>query len=168
MTLQAGWEDRVDFGIELYQDIPIRSRPIGIPIDSPRVLTPIDLDAWEAERVESGVSTNTCKVCHIQPERPVAFHEFIPSESSSASRVESPNDNHGSLVSEEDSDLDSMPELEDEVDLDALEIPVWLIPHGVTVTFCGGRVMFGTEQGPPWQEVLSQMIEEQNQILEDN
>ena len=28
LTLQAGWEDRVDFGIELYQDIPIRSRPI--------------------------------------------------------------------------------------------------------------------------------------------
>ena len=25
LTLQAGWEDRVDFGIELYQDIPIRS-----------------------------------------------------------------------------------------------------------------------------------------------
>ena len=47
---------------------------------------------WEAEKAESGVSTDTCSVCHIQPERAVAFHEFIPSESSSASEVENPND----------------------------------------------------------------------------
>ena len=25
LTLQVGWEDKVDFGIELYQDIPTRS-----------------------------------------------------------------------------------------------------------------------------------------------
>ena len=36
------------------------------------------------------------------------------------------------------------------------------------VTFRGGRVIFEREQGPPWQEVLIQMIEEQNSILGDN
>ena len=36
------------------------------------------------------------------------------------------------------------------------------------VTFRAGRVFFETEQGPPWQEVLAQMIEEQDSILEDN
>ena len=30
------------------------------------------------------------------------------------------------------------------------------------------RVIFEREQGPPWQDVLTQMIEEQNSILEDN
>ena len=168
LTLQTGWEDRVDFGIDLYQDVPSRSRPIWIPIDSPRTLTPINLNAWEARETKSGVSTDTCRVCHIQHERPVTFHEFIPNESSSASDVENPNDTPGSLVCDEDSDLGSIPELEDEVDLDTLEIPVWLIPNGVTVTFCGGRVMFEREQGPPWQEVLTQMLEEQNQTSGNN
>ena len=56
-----------------------------------------------------------------------------------------------------------MPELEDQIDLDALEIPVWLIPPGVVVNFHNGRVTFGTEQGPLLQEVLTQMLEEQNQ-----
>ena len=72
----------------------------------------------EAEGAGSGVRTDTCKVCHIQPERPVAFHEFISSETSSASEIENPNDAHESLAHEEGSDLDSMPELEDEIDLD--------------------------------------------------
>ena len=107
-------------------------------------------------------------MCHIQHEGPVAFHEFIPNESSSASDVENPNDTPGSLVLDKDSDLGSMPELEDEVDLDTLEIPVWLIPNGVTVTFHGGWVMFEREQEPPWQEVLTQMLEEQNQISGNN
>ena len=49
-----------------------------------------------------------------------------------------------------------------------MEIPVWLIPHRVVVTFRGGRVSFEREQGPPWQEVLAQMIEEQNQTTEDS
>ena len=61
-----------------------------------------------------------------------------------------------------------MPELEDETNLDDMEIPVWLIPQGVVITFRGGRVTLEREQGPPWQEVLTQMIEEQNQIIEDN
>ena len=49
----------------------------------------------------------------------------------------------------EGSDVDSMPELEDETDLDSVEIPLWLIPNGVMVTFRGGRVIFEMEQGPP-------------------
>ena len=71
-------------------------------------------------------------------------------------------------VVDEGSDLDSMPELEDETNLDVVEIPLWLIPNGVVVTFRGGRVIFKREQGPPWQEVLTQMLEEQNSILGDN
>ena len=59
-------------------------------------------------------------------------------------------------------DVDSMPELEDETNLDSVEIPLWLIPNGVMVTFRGGRVIFEREQGPPWQDVLTQMLEEQD------
>ena len=55
-----------------------------------------------------------------------------------------------------------MPELEDETNLDLVEIPWWLIPNGVMVNFRGGRVIFEREQGPPWQDVLTQMLEEQN------
>ena len=55
--------------------------------------------------------------------------------------------------------LDSMPELEDEINLDTLEIPVWLIPQGVVVNFRNSRATFETEQGPPWQKVLDQMLE---------
>ena len=35
----------------------------------------------------------------------------------------------------EGSDVDSMPELEDETNLGAVKIPLWLIPNGVMVTF---------------------------------
>ena len=67
-----------------------------------------------------------------------------------------------------DNDLDSMPELEDEVDVGAIEIPLWLIPNGVLVTFRGGRMVFEREQGPPWQKVLAQMLEEQELVTENN
>ena len=40
--------------------------------------------------------------------------------------------------------------------------------QGVMVTFRGGRVIFEREQGPPWQDVLTQMLEEQNSTLGDN
>ena len=150
LTLQAGWEDRADFGIELYQEVPVRLKPIWIPLDSSRTLTPINLDRVETEEAESEVRTDICKVCHIQPERPEAFHEFISSETSSASEIANPNDARESSVREESSDLDSMPELEDQIDLDALEMPAWLIPPGVVVNFRNGRVTFETEQGPPW------------------
>ena len=52
--------------------------------------------------------------------------------------------------------------------LGSVEIPLWLIPNGVMVTFRGGRVIFEREQGPPWQDVLTQMLEEQNSILGDS
>ena len=68
----------------------------------------------------------------------------------------------------EGSDVDSVPELEDETNLDSVKIPLWLIPNGVMVTFRGGRVIFEREQGPPWLDVLTQMLEEQNSILGDN
>ena len=61
-----------------------------------------------------------------------------------------------------------MPELEDVPNLDLVEIPLWLIPNGVMVTFRGGRVIFERERGPPWQDVLTQMLEEQNSISRDN
>ena len=105
-------------------------------------------------------------MCHIQQERPVAFHEFISSDTSSAGEVGNPNEACETLAPEEDSDLDSMPELEDEINLDTLEIPVWLIPQGVVVNFRNSRVTFETEQGHPWQEVLAQMLEEKNQTSE--
>ena len=69
---------------------------------------------------------------------------------------------------EEASDLDSMPELEDETNLDSIEIPLWLIPKGFLVAFRGGSVTFEREQGLPWQEVLTQMLEEQKLTTENN
>ena len=71
-------------------------------------------------------------------------------------------------VVDEGSDVDSMPELEDETNLDLVEIPLWLIPNGVMVTFREGRVIFERAQGPPWQDVLTQMLEEQNSTLGGN
>ena len=68
----------------------------------------------------------------------------------------------------EDSDLDSMPELEDDSDASNIEIPLWLIPRGVMITFRGGRMVIEREQGPPWQEVLDQMLEEQEATAADN
>ena len=71
-------------------------------------------------------------------------------------------------VVDEGSDVDSMSELEDETNLGLVEILLWLIPNGVMVTFQGGRVIFEREQGPPWQDVLTQMLEEQNSMLGGN
>ena len=50
---------------------------------------------------------------------------------------------------------------EDEPNLESVKIPLWLIPNGVMVTFRRGRVIFEREQGPPWQDVLTQMLEKQ-------
>ena len=96
------------------------------------------------------------------------FHELISGSSVSSSSVGNNNETLESPVVGEESDVDSMPELEDETNLDAVKIPLWLIPNGVMVTFRGGRVIFEREQGPPWQDVLTQMLEEQNSILGDN
>ena len=40
LTLQAGWEDKLDFGLDLYRDTFEASLKILTPILSPRVLTP--------------------------------------------------------------------------------------------------------------------------------
>ena len=96
------------------------------------------------------------------------FHELIPGSSASSSSIENINETLELPVVDEGSDVDSMPELEDETNLDLVEISLWLIPNGVMVTFRGGRVIFEREQDPPWQDVLTQMLEEQNSILGDN
>ena len=166
LTLQAGWEDKLDFGLDLYRDTFEASLKILTPILSPRVLTPIDLDALEVREVD--LPTDVCKLTRIESERPVLFHEMISGSSASSSSVENNGETLELPVGHEESDLDSMPELEDVPNLDSIEIPLWLIPNGVMVTFRGGRVFFEREQGPPWQEVLAQMIEEQDSILEDN
>ena len=96
------------------------------------------------------------------------FHELISGSSASSSSVENNNEILESPIVGEGSDVDSIPELEDETNSDTVEIPLWLIPNGVMVTFRRGRVIFERERGPPWQDVLTQMLEEQNSILEDN
>ena len=138
------------------------------PIHSPRVLTPVDLDALEVKDPELDLPTDICKLSHIDHERPVIFHELISGSSVSSSSVENNNETLELPVVHEESDLDSMPELEDVPNLDLVEIPLWLIPNGVMVTFREERMIFEREQGPPWQEVLTQMLEEQDSILEDD
>ena len=168
LTLQAGWEDKLDFGLDLYRDTFEASLKILTPILSPRVLTPIDLDALEVKDTELDLPTDVCKLTHIGRERPVLFHELVSGSSVSSSSIGNNNETLELPVADEGSDIDSMPELEDETNLDSVEIPLWLIPNGVMVTFRRGRVIFEREQGPPWQDVLTQMLEEQNLILGDN
>ena len=168
LTLQAGWEDKLDFGLDLYRDTFEASLKILTPILSPRVLTPIDLDALEVKDTELDLPTDVCKLIHIEHERPVLFHELVSGSSVSSSSVGNNNETLELPVADEGSDIDSMPELEDETNLDSVEIPLWLIPNGVMVTFRRGRVIFEREQGTPWQDVLTQMLEEQNSILGDN
>ena len=168
LTLQAGWEDKLDFGLDLYRDTFEAPLRILTPIHSPEVLTPVDLDALEAKDPELELPTDVCKLSCVDHERPVLFHELISGSSVSSSSVENNNEILESPVVGEGSDVDSMPELEDVTNLDTVEIPLWLIPNGVMVTFRGGRVIFEREQGPPWQDVLTQMLEEQNSTLGDN
>ena len=168
LTLQAGWEDKLDFGLDLYRDIFEASLKILTPVLSPRVLIPIDLDTLEVEDTELDLSTDVCKLTHLEHERPVLFHELVSGSSVSSSSVGNNNEALGLPVADGGSDVDSMPELEDETSVDSVEIPLWLIPNGVMVTFQRGRVIFEREQGPPWQDVLTQMLEEQNSVLGDN
>ena len=81
LTLQAGWEDKLDFGLDLYRDTFETSLRILTPIHSPRILTPIDLDALEVEDTELDLPTDICKLSHIEHERPVLFHELISGSS---------------------------------------------------------------------------------------
>ena len=168
LTLQAGWEDKLDFGLDLYRDTFEASLRILTPIHSPRVLIPVDLDAVKAKDTELDLPTDVCKFTHIEHERPLLFHKLVSGSSASSSSVGNNDETLELPVVEEGSDVDSMPELEDETNLGSVEIPLWLIPNGVMVTFRGGRVIFEREQGPPWQDVLTQMLEEQNSILGDN
>ena len=168
LTLQAGWEDKLDFGLDLYRDTFEASLRVLTPIHSPEVLTPIDLDTLEVKDPELDLPTDVCKLSHIDHERPVLFHELISGSSVSSSSVGNNNEILESPIVGEGSDVDSMPELEDATNSDTVEIPLWLIPNGVMVTFRGGRVIFERELGPPWQDVLTQMLEEQNSTLGDN
>ena len=168
LTLQAGWEDKLDFGLDLYRDTFEASLRILTPTPSPEVLTPVDLDALEVKDTDLDLLTDVCKLSHIEHERPVLFHELISGSSTSPSSVGNNNEILESPVAGEESDVDSMPELEDVNNSDTVEIPLWLIPNGVMVTFRRGRVIFEREQGPPWQDVLTQMLEEQNLVLGDN
>ena len=168
LTLQAGWADKLDFGLDLYRDTFEASLRILTPIHSPKVLTPVDLDALEVKDTELDLPTDVCKLSHIEHERPLLFHELVSGSSVSSSSVGNNDETLEIPVVDGGSDVDSMPELEDETNLDLVEILWWLIPNGVMVTFRGGRVIFEREQGPPWQDVLTQMLEEQNSILGDN
>ena len=87
---------------------------------------------------------------------------MIPGSSASSGSIENLDETLGIPIVDEESDVDSMPEFEDETNLDLVEIPWWLVPNGVMVTYRGGRVIFEREQGPPWQDVLTQMLDEQN------
>ena len=146
LTLQAGWEDKVDFDLDLYRDRPIELLRLLVPTVPPEVLKPEDLGIQD---FKPEVRTDICQTCHIRHERPVAFHEFISNSSSSSSEVEDLNETQELSVrggdSGSDSDLDSMPELEDDVDVSTIEIPLWLILNGVLVTFRRGRVIFERE-----------------------
>ena len=168
LTLQAGWEDKLDFGLDLYRDTFEVSLRILTPIHSPKVLTPVDLNALEVTDTQLDLPTDVCKLSHIEHKRPLLFHELISGSSVSSSSVGNNDETLELPVVEQGSDVDSMPELEDETTLDSVEIPLWLIPNGVRVTLRGGRVIFERDQGPPWQDVLTQMLEEQNSILGDN
>ena len=168
LKLQAGWEDKLDFGLDLHRDTFEASLKILTPIPSPRVLTQIDLDALEIEDTGLDLPTDICKLSCIEHERPVLFHELVSGSSASSSNVGNHNETLALPVIGEGSDIDSMPELEDEANLDSVKIPLWLIPNGVMVTFRGGRVIFEREQGPPWQDFLTQMLEEQNSTIGDN
>ena len=77
LTLQAGWEDKLDFGLDLYWDTFEASLRILTPIHSPEVLTPVDLDALEVKDTDLDFPTDVCKLSHIEHERPVLFHELI-------------------------------------------------------------------------------------------
>ena len=152
----------------MYRNTFEASLSILTPILSPRVLTPIDLDVLDVKDIELDLPTDVCKISHIEHERPVLFHELVSGSSVSSSNLGNNDETLELPVVDEGSDIDSMPELEDETDLDSVEIPLCLIPNGVMVIFRRGRVIFEREQGPPWQDVLTQMLEEQNSILGDN
>ena len=112
LTLQAGWEDKLDFGLDLYRDTFEASLRILTPIHSPKVLTPVDLDALEVKDTELDLPTDVCKISYIEHERPLLFHELIPGSSVSSSSVGNNDETLELPVVEEGRDVVSMPELE--------------------------------------------------------
>ena len=128
LTLQAGWEDKVDFGIELYRDRPVESLRYMVPVGPPETLKPEDLDIIESR---SEVRTGTCQLHYIHPRRPIAFQEFIPigsssssdpSSSSTSDEIGDSNETQELSVTAGDSDLDSMPDLEDDINVSNIEM----------------------------------------------
>ena len=101
------------------------------------MLTPADLDALEAKDIELDHPTDVCKLAHVEHEKPLLFHELVSGSLANSSSVGSNDEILELPIVEEGSDLDSMPELEDETNLGSVEIPLWLIPNGVMVTFRG-------------------------------
>ena len=94
------------------------------PIHSPEVLTPIDLDALEVKDTELDLPTDACKLTHKEHERPLLFHELVSGSSASSSSVGNNDETLELPPVEEGSDVSSMPELEDETNLDSVEIPL--------------------------------------------
>ena len=62
LTLQAGWKDRVDFGLDLYRDLPVEPQRFLVPIGPPEVLTSKDLNILEEK---PKTRTDVCRTCHI-------------------------------------------------------------------------------------------------------
>ena len=58
LTLQAGWEDKLDFCLDLYRDTFEASLRILTPTHSPEVLTPVDLDALEVKDTDLDLPTD--------------------------------------------------------------------------------------------------------------
>ena len=131
LTLQAGWEDKLDFGLDLYRDTPKVSQKILTPIHLPEVVTPVDLDSLEVRDTKLDLPTDVCKLSHIEYERPVLFHGLISGSSVSSSSIENLDETLEIPVVDEESEIDSMPELEDETNSGLVEIPLWLIPIGL-------------------------------------
>ena len=81
LTLQAGWEDKLDFGLDLYRDTFEAFLRILTPIHFPEVLTPVDLDALEIKDTELDLPTDVCKLPHIEHKKPLLFHELVSGSS---------------------------------------------------------------------------------------
>ena len=102
LILQAGWEDKIDFGLDLYRDIPVVSPKTLVSKNRFQVLSPVDLSALRGETDKPEVVTDTCKVCHLQHERPVVFHEQISNNSSSSSSTGDNNETNELSIGKED------------------------------------------------------------------
>ena len=92
LTLQAGWEDKLDFGLDLYRDTFEASLRILTPIHSPEVLTPVDLDALEVKDTELDFPTDVCKLSHVEHKRPLLFDELISGSSANSGSIGNTNE----------------------------------------------------------------------------